>query len=160
MHGRPRDFKHKLKDPKAAEAYAKKVAAIKQGTTLVLECRRQHRYDQAALKASEKLLKVVPEIYTIWNYRREALQPVFTAGAEAAQGASDNELALTHTCLTENPKSYSTWHHRKWVVLQGLADLDKELKLVGRCCSTLLFFSVLVILLTKGLLHYLEPWSS
>jgi hypothetical protein len=38
------------------------VAAIKQGTTLVLECRRQCRYDQAALTASEKMLKVVPEV--------------------------------------------------------------------------------------------------
>lgn len=38
------------------------VAAIKQGTTLVLECRRQRRYDLAALTASEKLLKVVPEV--------------------------------------------------------------------------------------------------
>jgi hypothetical protein len=62
MHGRPREYKNKLKDPKAAEAYAKKVAAIKQGTALVLECRRQCRYDPAALKASEKLLKVVPEV--------------------------------------------------------------------------------------------------
>lgn len=62
MHGRPREYKNKLKDPKAAEAYAKKVAAIKQGTALVLECRRQRRYDPAALKASEKLLKVVPEV--------------------------------------------------------------------------------------------------
>lgn len=62
MHGRPREYKNKFKDPKAAEAYAKKVAAIKQGTALVLECRRQRRYDPAALKASEKLLKVVPEV--------------------------------------------------------------------------------------------------
>lgn len=62
MHGRPREYKNKLKDPKAAEAYAKKVSAIKQGTALVLECRRQRRYDPAALKASEKLLKVVPEV--------------------------------------------------------------------------------------------------
>uniref|UniRef100_A0A383VPP4 Geranylgeranyl transferase type-2 subunit alpha n=1 Tax=Tetradesmus obliquus TaxID=3088 RepID=A0A383VPP4_TETOB len=131
MHGRPREYKNKLKDPKAAEAYTKKAPAIKQGTTLVLECRRQHRYDQAALTASEKMLKVVPEIYTIWNYRREALQPIFAAGGEAAAAACAAELALTQACLQENPKSYSTWHHRKWVVAQGLADLAKELKLVG-----------------------------
>jgi len=77
MHGRPRDYKNKLKDPKAAEAYAKKVAAIKQGTTLVLECRRQRRYDAAALKASEKLLKVVPEVGKVsLHMRTQLLLPV------------------------------------------------------------------------------------
>eukprot|EP00878_Enallax_costatus_P016572 GHUV01017388.1.p2 GENE.GHUV01017388.1~~GHUV01017388.1.p2 ORF type:complete len:410 (+),score=127.97 GHUV01017388.1:231-1460(+) len=135
MHGRPRDYKEKLKDPKAAEAYARKVTAIKQGTALVLACRQARRYDPAALTASEKLLKVVPEIYTIWNYRREALEPVFAAGGDAAKSASDHELALTQACLQENPKSYSTWHHRKWIVLKGLADLHSQLKLVDSALS-------------------------
>jgi hypothetical protein len=40
------------------------VAAIKQGTALVLECRQQRRYDQVALVASEKLLRIVPEVGT------------------------------------------------------------------------------------------------
>eukprot|EP00983_Pelagomonas_calceolata_P124009 1161061-Pelagomonas_calceolata.AAC.2 len=34
-------------------------------------------------------------IYTIWNFRREALTPVFEAGGEPAQKASNTELALT-----------------------------------------------------------------
>lgn len=48
------------------------------------------------------------------------------------RSACTHELALTQACLQENPKSYSTWHHRKWVVLKGLADLNAELKLVSR----------------------------
>lgn len=35
------------------------------------------------------------QICTIWNYRREALQPVFESGGEAAATASEAELALT-----------------------------------------------------------------
>ena len=78
------------------------------------------------------------QIYTIWNFRREALASTFEAGGEAAQAASDGELALSAACLAENPKSYSAWHHRKWTVLKGLCSLDNELRLVtrwegGRC---------------------------
>ncbi|GFR50411.1 hypothetical protein Agub_g12628, partial [Astrephomene gubernaculifera] len=133
MHGRPREYKNKLKsDPKLQESYKKKVDAIRNGTALVLEYRKQRKYDPAVLDASAKLLKVVPEIYTLWNFRREALLPVFQAGGQEAQRASEGELALTQACLTENPKSYSTWHHRKWVVARGLAPLERELGLVAR----------------------------
>ncbi|PNW81017.1 hypothetical protein CHLRE_07g339350v5 [Chlamydomonas reinhardtii] len=133
MHGRPREYKNKLKaDPKAQEAYKKKVDAIRNGTALVLEYRRQKKYEPAIMDAAAKLLKVVPEIYTLWNYRREALEPVFAAGGEEAARASEGELALTQACLMENPKSYSAWHHRKWVVGQGLAPLERELQLVTR----------------------------
>jgi len=131
MHGRPRSYKHKLKDPSAQESYKKKVDAIRNGTGLVLQCRKQQRYDPVVMDASAKLLKVVPEIYTIWNFRREALTPVFEAGGEPAQKASNTELALTQACLLENPKSYSTWHHRKWVVLKGMCNLEAELRLVS-----------------------------
>lgn len=46
---------------------APQVDAIRQGTALVLECRRLKRYDAPALAASAKLLKVVPEVRKAWT---------------------------------------------------------------------------------------------
>jgi len=40
------------------------------------------------------------QIYTVWNYRREALEPVFSAGGDAAAAASAAELLLTQVCRT------------------------------------------------------------
>jgi hypothetical protein len=44
------------------------------------------------------------QIYTIWNYRREALQPVFEAGGEAAAAASEAELALSQVRVFKHPR--------------------------------------------------------
>lgn len=93
---------------------------------------RHKNYERPVLDAAAKLLKVVPEIYTIWNFRREALEPVLAAGGEAAVRAAEGELALTQACLSENPKSYSTWHHRKWVTGFRLNTLEHELQLINK----------------------------
>jgi hypothetical protein len=63
------EFRNHVHHSKSA---VRQVAAIKQGTTLVLQCRNQRRYDQAALTASEKLLKVVPEVRTCKSNKQAA----------------------------------------------------------------------------------------
>lgn len=141
MHGRPREAKHKLKDPKVAEAHKKKVRhkgtqrllarrddrraaflarraaprrvqqrhvsrhpsfsqrhdnntnttithcskvdAIRQGTALVLECRRLGRFDAPALAAAAKLLQVVPEV------RSPGAAPAAAAAWRAGLHSSD-----------------------------------------------------------------------
>jgi geranylgeranyl transferase type-2 subunit alpha len=42
----------------------------------VLDRRAAARYDPESLALSAKLLELHPEVYTVWNYRREAVQPV------------------------------------------------------------------------------------
>ena len=51
-------------------------------------------------------------------------------GPEAAQAVARQELQLTQATLGRNPKSYGSWHHRKWVIQMRLVSLDDELKLV------------------------------
>ena len=41
-----------------------------------------------------------------------------------------NLLSQSESALEYNPKSYSAWYHRKWLVSQNLVDLQRELKLL------------------------------
>lgn len=95
--------------------------------------RRKHKdYRPESLKLSTKLLELNPEVYTVWNYRREALQPVLDKGGEEAKQVAEGELQLTEKALHQNPKSYAAWHHRAWVVSKGITSLDHELYLVKK----------------------------
>lgn len=42
----------------------------------VLLRRAARQYDAESLALAGKLLELHPEVYTVWNYRREALAPV------------------------------------------------------------------------------------
>lgn len=51
-------------------------------------------------------------------------------GPEVAKALAQQELQLTQAALGRNPKSYGSWHHRKWIIQMRLVSLDDELKLV------------------------------
>ena len=51
-------------------------------------------------------------------------------GPEVAQALARQELQLTQAALGRNPKSYGSWHHRKWIIQMRLVSLDDELQLV------------------------------
>ena len=45
---------------------------------------------------------------------------------------AESELKVTENALRENPKSYSAWHHRMWIMRKGLSSLSEELKQVNK----------------------------
>lgn len=50
------------------------IALYSKLTTAVLTRRAAKQYDADTLTLASKLLEQNPELYTVWNYRREALQ--------------------------------------------------------------------------------------
>lgn len=71
-----------------------------------------------ALAKTGVVLDLNPELYTVWNYRREVLEARMAAG-EAARVAEVlvQELKLfTVGLLQRYPKSYAIWNHRRWVL--------------------------------------------
>ena len=76
---------------------------------------------------------VNPDVYTLWNYRREIIlsrkNDVNTENIEEEENKTssevksltfqnlvNNELELTVACLKQNPKSYNAWHQRCWLI--------------------------------------------
>ena len=51
-----------LVDDVTTDTHTLQVDAIRKGTGMVLECRRQKRYDGPVMEAAAKLLRVVPEV--------------------------------------------------------------------------------------------------
>jgi len=129
MHGRPRPPKGSAIDA----ALATKAAQKAQLAGEVLTRRTARRYDTESLALAAKLLELNPEVYTVWNFRKEGIASVLDGGdVEAARDCAKQELELTQRALMKNPKSYATWQHRKWVVGRKLMPVERELELVGK----------------------------
>ncbi|KAK9839427.1 hypothetical protein WJX81_001433 [Elliptochloris bilobata] len=134
MHGRPRPPKDQPEDPEKQRAAGKRLALFSRLCNEVLARRAAKRYDEKSLALAGALLEQNPEVYTAWNFRREALQLALKgdAGPGEAQRLAQRELDLTEKAVRKNPKSYAAWFHRRWVVEQGLCPLDGELDLIDR----------------------------
>ncbi|XP_031343951.1 geranylgeranyl transferase type-2 subunit alpha isoform X2 [Photinus pyralis] len=93
--------------------------AYRLGMKQILESRKQDTYDPKSLAICAQLLMVNPDIYTLWNYRKEVVLLELKADNDESEQLAnflENELKLTEQCLLANPKSYGSWHHRYWVL--------------------------------------------
>lgn len=130
LHGIKKDS---MKDEEAQKALQKKAKLYKELLATVLGYKKEHNYRDGPLKHCAALLEINPDVSTAWNYRKMALEArLESATGEERIGLVMNEFTLTEKALQKNPKSYCTWHHRKWLVLRGLSSPDTELYLCDK----------------------------
>ncbi|ORY76594.1 rab geranylgeranyltransferase alpha subunit, partial [Protomyces lactucae-debilis] len=128
-------------DPAAAAAKLAKdtqrAQAYKELSDTVNAMRHAEDYSSDAFANTLALLKLNPEYYTIWNYRRniflKGLFPACDKDAQAKQDLITSELKLLQAILQDYPKVYCLWVHRKWCLGQcPWPDWQRELMLVTR----------------------------
>ncbi|XP_034945684.1 geranylgeranyl transferase type-2 subunit alpha [Chelonus insularis] len=113
----------------------KKVVQYKAAINLIFEKRKNKIYDDELLFTTEHLVLKIPDIHTIWNIRREAFQNNQWDKEQYVERLK-KELSLTENCLRENPKSYSVWYQRCWVIDHlPSPDWNTELALCAKCLN-------------------------
>lgn len=90
MHGRTRPPKGFQPTPEQLEKGERKTKVLKSATTEVLTRIVDRNDDPTTLKMSGKLLVLNPEIYTVWNYRKDAIRQ-----ARLSQNVSNSKIAFS-----------------------------------------------------------------
>lgn len=151
MHGVKRQPKTAASQQARAARKAKEAARL--SSYLEVEShfftlKKGQQKDQEALEHTTTLLTLNPELYTVWNYRRETLLHLFATAppleAEIDQKKQDvfaslrstkdsvepisadqriadlleMDLELTEHALRAHPKVYWIWNHRMWCLTQ------------------------------------------
>lgn len=93
--------------------------------------RSQNEHSETALHATAKILRINPEYYTMWNYRREIL---VAQSKELELKYLLEDLKSMVELMQRFPKVYWIWNHRAWVFMRlqeltGQAPWEKDLEL-------------------------------
>ncbi|XP_065314203.1 geranylgeranyl transferase type-2 subunit alpha-like isoform X2 [Gordionus sp. m RMFG-2023] len=134
MHGR---VKSKLNDEQEArekEEESEKAKIYYDSFKEIIEKKNDISQHDQVLKVIAELLIQNPDIYTLWNIRRTILlnkHNLLTSDEFIEICKTENKLI--EASLASNPKSYSCWHHRAWVLtLMPNADWKRELDLSSK----------------------------
>ncbi|KAG5876455.1 hypothetical protein JTB14_032688 [Gonioctena quinquepunctata] len=124
MHGRIKVRTSEEQKALKQKEQQKKLAAYQMGMNTILATRNKDSYEPESFSLCTHLLAANPDIYTLWNYRKEViLMEIHKSEKNEIDGEEklikflENEIGLTEQCLISNPKSYGAWHHRYWVLI-------------------------------------------
>uniref|UniRef100_T1GSK2 Geranylgeranyl transferase type-2 subunit alpha n=1 Tax=Megaselia scalaris TaxID=36166 RepID=T1GSK2_MEGSC len=117
MHGR---LKVRTSEEEAARKKKEqdlKVKAYRAAMGRIQQKRISNELDQEMMTLSGQVLARIPDVYTLWNIRKECLLELTSSlEDEEKQAIFDKDLGFAEQCLMVNPKSYGAWHHRCWVL--------------------------------------------
>lgn len=138
MHGRVKSVEREKEQQKTdaqRQEELSKVRMYHEVAGKVLEMKRQQVYEPSVLPLTSHLLLLNPEFHVVWSYRRQVIDALVQKAdnpEEEQQELAQTELKLTLDALQRNPKSYSAWFQRKWIIDRGLGDLKKEIGLCNK----------------------------
>ncbi|KAJ1611773.1 Rab geranylgeranyltransferase alpha subunit [Cryptosporidium canis] len=115
----------KLYIAKAKQLYTDCVEQIK-------EDQNNGRLSQATFDLTEKVLRINPELATVWNFRKEYIYN--EQDEKVLDQLLSNELSLTESLFKNDPKSYNLWSNRAWLLefIINFEDADEHLVEVQR----------------------------
>ena len=140
MHGRIR--KEKPPSESEIENDRKKSAMYNKLIDIVFACRAKKEHNSTILDLTSKVLKSNPDVYTIWNFRREIFLELHSTTIGVSEGIPEvkisresskdvvaEELSLSTEAIKRNSKSYGAWYHRVWINDRFDVDVAAELEL-------------------------------
>lgn len=130
MHGVAREQAALTAEERAVRAG--KIEKYNQAKAAFLAKRAAREYDELGNQISSKLITLNPDFYSLWNYRKEWLNHTIQSTPDKKSDLLAADLELSQQGLMKNPKCYSAWHHRLWVIDQGCTDLSTEIKLCDK----------------------------
>ncbi|ETV89624.1 hypothetical protein H257_00832 [Aphanomyces astaci] len=132
MHGiRKSDV---AKSPEEEAKIEEHVRKYKEVSSQVMALKKAQQFDDHALRLSAVVVVLNPEFWIVWAFRRDVLRHLLEADGSRKSELGEAECKLTMEALMKNPKSYSAWFQRQWIIDNGMADISKEVRL----CDALL----------------------
>lgn len=109
-----------MKDEKTEEeinAEKEKIEKYNKLKEFLFKNYKNKNYDKSVFDMLTKLLKINPECYPMWNYRKELINNINDDIEK--QKIMKSELLFNQSVIAEkNPKCYSVWYHRYWILEQ------------------------------------------